>query len=78
MTRATLGHTGRALHADLPTIAIFALVTLGAAVRAGAPLLPLDYMHSIELAGLMWGGAFLLFVLAYGPKLVGKRPDGRP
>jgi uncharacterized protein involved in response to NO len=78
MTRATLGHTGRALHADLPTIAIFALVTLGAAVRAGAPLLPLDYMRSIELAGLMWGGAFLLFVLAYGPKLVGERPDGRP
>jgi uncharacterized protein involved in response to NO len=77
MTRATLGHTGRALHANLPTIAIFVLVTLGAVVRVAAPLLPLDYMRAIELAGLLWGGAFLLFVLAYGPKLAGPRPDGR-
>lgn len=77
MTRATLGHTGRTLHADLPTVAIFVLVTLGAAVRVSAPLLPLDYMRAIELAGLLWGGAFLLFVLTCGPKLVGPRPDGR-
>ncbi|MFC7498552.1 NnrS family protein [Enterovirga sp. GCM10030262] len=77
MTRATLGHTGRILRADLPTVAIFVLVTLGAAVRVAAPLLPLDYMRSIQLAGLLWGGAFLLFVLAYGPRLVGPRPDGR-
>jgi uncharacterized protein involved in response to NO len=78
MTRATLGHTGRRLRADMPTSAIFALVTLGAALRVAAPLLPFDYRGAIELAGLMWGGAFLLFVLAYGPKLVGERPDGRP
>lgn len=78
MTRATLGHTGRNLRADLSTVAIFALVTLGAAVRVAAPLLPLDPMHAIMLAGLLWGGAFLLFLLAYGPKLVGARPDGRP
>jgi uncharacterized protein involved in response to NO len=77
MTRATLGHTGRPLHADAPTTAIFALVTLGAAVRVSAPLLPFDYMRAIDIAGLLWGGAFLLFVLAYGPKLVGPRPDGR-
>lgn len=77
MTRATLGHTGRILHADLATVAIFALVTLGAAVRVGAPLLPIDPMRAIMLAGLLWGGAFLLFVLTYGPKLVGPRPDGR-
>lgn len=77
MSRATLGHTGRALHADLPTVAIFVFVTLGAAVRVAAPLLPLDYMPAIELAGLLWGGAFLLFVLTYGPKLAGPRPDGR-
>jgi uncharacterized protein involved in response to NO len=77
MTRATLGHTGRILHADLATVAIFVLVTLGAALRVAAPLLPVDYMRAIELAGLLWGGAFLLFVLAYGPRLVGPRPDGR-
>lgn len=78
MTRATLGHTGRALRADLPTVAIYALVTLGAAVRVAAPLLPIDYLLAVEAAGLLWGGAFGLFVLAYGPKLAGARPDGRP
>jgi uncharacterized protein involved in response to NO len=78
MTRATLGHTGRELKADGWTSAIYVLVTLGAALRVGAPLLPFDFMRTVELAGLLWGGAFLLFVLAYGPKLVGPRPDGRP
>ena len=77
MTRATLGHTGRTLHADHATVVIFVLVTLGAAVRVAAPLLPLDYMSAIELAGSLWAGAFLLFVLTYGPRLVGPRPDGR-
>jgi uncharacterized protein involved in response to NO len=78
MTRSTLGHTGRELRADGWTSGIYVLVTLGAALRVGAPLLPFDYMRTIELAGLLWGGAFLLFVLTYGPRLVGPRPDGRP
>jgi uncharacterized protein involved in response to NO len=77
MTRATLGHTGRALRADAPTTILYVLVTLGAVLRVAAPVLPFDYMHMIECAGLLWGGAFLLFVLAYGPKLIGNRPDGR-
>jgi uncharacterized protein involved in response to NO len=76
MTRATLGHTGRALLADRATVAIYAFVTLGAAIRVTAPLLPFDYMRLIELAGTLWGGAFLLFLFSYGPKLVGARPDG--
>lgn len=78
MTRATLGHTGRALKADGWTVAIYALVTLGAVVRVVSPLVPEHYMHLIELAGLLWGGAFVLFLLTYGPKLIGPRPDGRP
>ena len=78
MTRATLGHTGRELHADKGTVSIYALVTIGAAVRVTAPWLAVDYMASIKLAGALWGGAFLLFLLLYGPKLLGPRPDGRP
>ena len=78
MTRATLGHTGRPLRADGWTVAIYALVTLGAALRVTAPWLPIDYMRAIEIAGAAWAGAFLLFALAYGPKLLGARPDGRP
>lgn len=78
MTRATLGHTGRALHADGWTQGIYLLVTLGALVRVAAPMLPVDYMRSIETAGALWGAAFLLYLLVYGPKLLGPRPDGRP
>lgn len=78
MTRATLGHTGRTLRADRSTQAIYALVTVGALLRFAAPMLPFDYGHSIAAAGGMWSAAFLLFALAYGPKLLGARPDGRP
>ncbi|WP_218016930.1 NnrS family protein [Sphingomonas mali] len=78
MTRATLGHTGRELRADGATQAIYLLVTLGAVVRFAAPMLPFDYIATVGLAGLLWGGAFLLYLLSYGPKLLGPRPDGRP
>ena len=78
MTRATLGHTGRELHADKGTIMIYLLVTVGAAFRVAAPWLPLDYLLTIKVAGTLWGGAFLLFLALYGPKLLGPRPDGRP
>ncbi len=78
MTRATLGHTGHPLVANRWTIAIYAMVTLGAALRVGAALIPFDYLRLVELAGLLWGGAFGLFLLSYGPKLLRPRLDGRP
>ena len=78
MTRATLGHTGRELHASKGTVVIYSLVTLGAALRAAAAWLPLDYLLAIKLAGALWAAAFLLFLALYGPKLLGARPDGRP
>ena len=78
MTRATLGHTGRELHADIGTSAIYVLVTVGAILRVSAPWLPVDYLMSVKIAGALWGGAFLLFLALFGPKLLGPRPDGRP
>jgi uncharacterized protein involved in response to NO len=78
MTRATLGHTGRELHAGKGTVIIYSLATIGAAVRVAAAWLPLDYLLAIKLAGALWAAAFLLFLALYGPKLVGPRPDGRP
>ena len=78
MTRATLGHTGRELKADGATMMIYILVTFGALGRVAAPLLPMDYMLAVQLSGIAWSGAFFLFLLFYGPKLVGPRPDGRP
>ena len=74
MTRATLGHTGRALTADRWTVAIYVLVTLGAAMRVLAGLVPPGaYVSALHLAGGAWGGAFLLFLVRYGPILLAPR-----
>lgn len=78
MTRATRGHTGRPLQADIWTVLIYVLVSVGASLRVTAPWLPLDYLLSIRIAGAFWSGAFLLFVFAYRAMLLGARPDGRP
>jgi len=69
MTRATRGHTGRELMAGPATVAMYVLITLAAAIRVASPLLPIDYMTAIDLAGLAWMGAFALFLIAYGPML---------
>ena len=78
MTRATLGHTGRELRAGPGTVLIYVLVTAGASLRVGAPFLPFDYLQMIKVAGALWGSAFITFLILYGPKLLGPRPDGRP
>ena len=69
----SLQTTGRALPADLGTKAIYALVTLGAALRVAAGWLPTDYPATVCLAGLLWAGAFLLFAAKYGPYLFSRR-----
>jgi uncharacterized protein involved in response to NO len=69
MTRASLGHTGRELRANAPTIAIYVLVTAGAALRVTAPLGWIDYMPAIRASALAWGAALLLFLIAYVPVL---------
>jgi uncharacterized protein involved in response to NO len=69
MTRASLGHTARELKANAATTAVYALVTVGAILRVAASLRLIDYNLGIEIAGLAWGGAFLLFLIAYAPVL---------
>jgi uncharacterized protein involved in response to NO len=69
MTRASLGHTGRELKANAATIAIYALVTAGALLRVTAPLNLIEYRLGMEIAGLAWGAALLLFLVTYAPML---------
>jgi uncharacterized protein involved in response to NO len=69
MTRATLGHTGRELKANGLTVALYVCVTVGAALRVVASLGVGDYSLLLYAAGLFWGGALLLFLIAYGPIL---------
>ena len=78
MTRATLGHTGRALAANRATVALYAMVQLGAALRVLAPVLPLDYPTVLGVAAALWGGAFVVFVGRYGPMLLRPRPAAGP
>ena len=69
MTRASLGHTARALTASPPTVLAYVLVTLGAILRVAASLRLLDYNVGIDLAAVAWGGALIVFVVAYAPVL---------
>lgn len=73
MTRASLGHTGRALEAGAGTLAIYVLVVIGAVLRIAAPLGAIDYTFGMEVAALAWGGAFAGFLLVYAPVLLGPR-----
>jgi len=66
MTRATLGHSGRALAAGAGTSAIYALVTIGAALRVLAPFTA-QALILTSLAGAAWSAAFLLFAILYAP-----------
>jgi len=78
MTRATLGHTGRELKASGPTVLIYVLITAGAALRVAAPFGLVDYTLGMRLSALAWGGAFLGFVIFYGPILFSRRMDEGP
>jgi uncharacterized protein involved in response to NO len=73
MTRATLGHTGRALHADAPILAIYLLINLAALVRTLSPFLLDAQPLALRAAGLLWSAAFAGFAIVFGPMLLGPR-----
>ncbi|WP_428028360.1 NnrS family protein [Altererythrobacter sp.] len=75
MTRATLGHTGRALHADLATRACYAAIQLAVIARVLASVMSEFYQPLLHVAGAFWIAAFGLFVFAYAPKLLSERSD---
>jgi uncharacterized protein involved in response to NO len=65
MTRASLGHTGRALIAGPRTTAIYVLITLAALLRLCAPLFGAHYVVGLSLAAAAWCGAFGSFAVFY-------------
>lgn len=73
MTRAILGHTGRALAADLPTKACYLLIQLAVICRVLASLMGEYYQPLLHLAGTFWIFAFASFLVAYAPKLLRPR-----
>jgi uncharacterized protein involved in response to NO len=75
MTRATRGHTGRALVADAATDAIYMLITLAALARVAAEFAGAWIMPLLAVSAALWIAAFGLFLLCYGPMLIGRAPS---
>jgi len=74
MTRATLGHTGHALHADRATVALYAAIILAALTRIAAAFLPELTMTLLMISGALWCAGFLGFAVVYGRYLVRPKP----
>jgi uncharacterized protein involved in response to NO len=73
MTRASRGHTGRALNANWATTALYVCISLAALTRVLGSLLAGVVFHQVATG--FWVAAFGLFVVAYWPVLTG--PDIR-
>jgi uncharacterized protein involved in response to NO len=69
MTRASLGHTGRALAASLATQLIYAAVIVAAVTRVCAALEPGFSQVLLPVSGAAWVMAFLGFAVVYAPLL---------
>jgi uncharacterized protein involved in response to NO len=79
MTRASLGHTGRALVVHPLTTAGYVMLTAAALVRVfGLTALRLSYPQVVILTASFWTASFALFVGVYAPILWGPRADGKP
>ncbi|ADJ24072.1 NnrS family protein [Hyphomicrobium denitrificans ATCC 51888] len=75
MSRVSLGHTGRMLHADAITTTAYAAITLATLTRIAAACLPSLYAPLISLSGVLWIASFGIFVAYYGPMLLAPRTD---
>jgi uncharacterized protein involved in response to NO len=71
MTRATLGHTGQALHADGSTVAIYSAMIGSMVVRLFADALPANLGY--EISASLWIAAFLGFAVIYGRLLTRRK-----
>lgn len=78
--RTALGHSGRMVRAGRVEIVAFILLLLAAALRVTATLIPPFYLAGMFAAGAAWAAAFLLYVVSYGPVLMGnvRQPDVAP
>ena len=69
MTRASRGHTGQSLEADMGTTAIYILVSASALIRV-ASAIGGNPAWGYSLSGLLWIAAFSLFAMLYFPLFV--------
>lgn len=78
MARVALGHTGRPMRSVLAIDVAFVLLNLAALVRVVlSGLWPAGHGTWLNLSGLLWIAAFVLFVAVYAPILIRPRADGK-
>jgi len=70
MTRATLGHTGRALAASKGTLFAYLCVAAALLARLAMAFLPALALPLMHVAACAWILAFAVFLVAYAPMLV--------
>jgi len=73
MSRATLGHTGRALVAGPGLTAAFALISLAATSRVLAVVWDSAAQLLLMLTAASWIGAYLCFLAVCAPMLLGRK-----
>lgn len=72
MSRAILGHSGRALVAPRPVALAFGLIGLAAVIRWVGSSAQIDlYFAAMLVAGALWIAAMALFVLSLLPAILG-------
>ncbi len=76
MTRASLGHTGRPMHATWPISAIYASLIVAVLSRFVAGAIP-EATWPIHLAACAWIAAFAGFALVYWPILARPKTERR-
>ncbi|PYG33350.1 NnrS family protein [Pelagimonas varians] len=78
MSRAALGHSGRALIAPRLLVIAYTMVPLAALIRLVATLVPQIYAVGVLASGALWVLAFGLFTIALWPVFWGERVRKTP
>lgn len=78
MSRAALGHSGRALVAPKLVVVGYILVPLAALIRLVASLAPQVYANGVMASGALWAVAFGLFTISLWPVFWGERVPKAP
>jgi uncharacterized protein involved in response to NO len=72
-TRASLGHTGRALVAGPGTVICYLAVSLSVMARIAAPYVGAGQLAALTIAAIAWSAAYGLFAILYFPVFTGPR-----
>ncbi len=76
MSRVSLGHTGRPIRVRRSIVVGYGLLVAAALVRVGVPALwPRTSLPYLDLAALLFAGAFVIFFVVYLPILIAPRAD---